>query len=182
MWTKRLARFNQVSGTDSRTTPCIVQHRLYFRWKSWKSCKSWTSRKDLLFYYNFFSIFINIEQWQVSVECKRSLLKLLQDFEEKSVLGYVIISVQVHLCKIIVSLKQSVQKWILYPINILGSDAIIFIHFQVEGAFYLSTWHIIKKVISFFLFMHILLARGYPAFSSVKTVLFKVVTKRYPFE
>ena len=52
----------------------------------------------------FLSIFINIEQWQVSVECKHSLLKLLQDFEEKSVLWYVVISVEVHLCKIIISL------------------------------------------------------------------------------
>ena len=32
---------------------------------------------------DFFSIFINIAQWHVSVVCKRSLLKLLQDFEEK---------------------------------------------------------------------------------------------------
>ena len=63
----------------------------------------------------FFSIFINIAQWHVSVVCKRSLLKLLQDFEEKNVLGYVIISVQAHLCKNIISLKQSVQKLILYP-------------------------------------------------------------------
>ena len=52
--------------------------------------------KDLIFQQTQISIFLNIEKWQVYVVCKHSLLKLLQDFEEKNVLRYVINSVEAH--------------------------------------------------------------------------------------
>ena len=72
---------------------------------------------------------LNIEKWQVYVVCKSSLLKLLQDFEEKNVLDYVFNSLEADLCKYIISLLQSVQpvsRHVLLCLVWSGDQAAVF--------------------------------------------------------